>query len=332
MSSIAQKSKAGERLILKACFQFYRQGLSHTEIAANLRISRFQVARLLRTALEENYVTVKILEPEHWYPELERHLEEEFGLRAALVIDNDDLDEEEAKRRVADAAGRYLLEVLSDGDVLGVSLGSTIRALIEQLPYRIGLPIQVVQLIGGSPRKLSDLSSMILAVQLADRFGTNPHLLYAPAMVNGESARRLLLADPNIRATVRMFKRVTISVLGIGALTTGTTSRLLYEQFIDSELRQQLRDRGAVGDVLSYIYRRDGNILAGSLEDRLIAMPLQDHLKVPYRVGIASGEAKALAIEGAMRAKLINVLVTDSKAAGAICSRMGAVRRGGHSG
>ena len=332
MSSIAQKSKAGERLILKACFQFYRQGLSHTEIAANLRISRFQVARLLRTALEENYVTVKILEPEHWYPELERHLEEEFGLRAALVIDNDDLDEEEAKRRVADAAGRYLLEVLSDGDVLGVSLGSTIRALIEQLPYRIGLPIQVVQLIGGSPRKLSDLSSMILAVQLADRFGTNPHLLYAPAMVNGESARRLLLADPNIRATVRMFKRVTISVLGIGALTTGTTSRLLYEQFIDSELRQQLRDRGAVGDVLSYIYRRDGNIVAGSLEDRLIAMPLQDHLKVPYRVGIASGEAKALAIEGAMRAKLINVLVTDSKAAGAICSRMGAVRRGGHSG
>jgi deoxyribonucleoside regulator len=305
--------------------------LSHTEIAANLRLSRFQVARLLRTALEENYVTVKILEPEHWYPELERHLEEEFGLRAALVVDNDDLEEEEAKRRVADAAGRYLLEILSDGDVLGVSLGSTIRALIEQLPYRIGKSIQVVQLIGGSPRKVSDLSSMILAVQLADRFRTNPHLLYAPAMVNGESARRLLLADPIIRATAEMFKRVTISVLGIGALTTGTGSRLLYEQFIDSELRQQLRDRGAVGDVLSYIYRRDGNILAGSLEDRLIAMPLPDHLKVPYRVGIASGEAKALAIEGAMRAKLINVLVTDSKAAGAICSRMGAVRRGGHS-
>jgi deoxyribonucleoside regulator len=331
MSGMAQKSTAGERLILKACFQFYRQGLSHTEIAANLRLSRFQVARLLRTALEENYVTVKILEPEHWYPELERHLEEEFGLRAALVVDNDDLEEEEAKRRVADAAGRYLLEILSDGDVLGVSLGSTIRALIEQLPYRIGKSIQVVQLIGGSPRKVSDLSSMILAVQLADRFRTNPHLLYAPAMVNGESARRLLLADPIIRATAEMFKRVTISVLGIGALTTGTGSRLLYEQFIDSELRQQLRDRGAVGDVLSYIYRRDGNILAGSLEDRLIAMPLPDHLKVPYRVGIASGEAKALAIEGAMRAKLINVLVTDSKAAGAIRSRMGAVRRGGHS-
>ena len=325
MSGIAQTSKASERLILKACFQFYRHGLSHTEIAANLRLSRFQVARLLRTALEENYVTVKILEPEHWHPDLERHLEEEFGLRGALVVDNDDLDDEEAKRRVADAAGRYLLEILSDEDVLGVSLGSTIRALIEQLPYRIGKAVQVVQLIGGSPRNESDLSSMILAVQLADRFRINPHLLYAPAMVNGRSARRLLLSDPNIQATGEMFKRVTISVLGVGALTTGTTSRLLYEGFIDSQLHQQLRERGAVGDVLSYIYRRDGDILAGSLEDRLIAMPLSDLLKVPYRVGIASGEAKALAIEGAMRAELINVLITDSKAARAICGRMSTV-------
>jgi DNA-binding transcriptional regulator LsrR (DeoR family) len=197
--------------------------------------------------------------------------------------------------------------------------------LIEQLPYRIGKAVQVVQLIGGSPRNESDLSSMILAVQLADRFCTNPHLLYAPAMVNGKSARRLLLSDPNIQATVEMLKRVTISVLGVGALTTGTTSRLLYEGFIDSQLHQQLRDRGAVGDVLSYIYRRDGDILAGSLEDRLIAMPLPDLLKVPYRVGIASGEAKALAIEGAMRAELINVLITDSKAARAICGRMSTV-------
>ena len=332
MSNVAQTSRASERILLKACFQFYRRGLTHTEIAANLRLSRFQVARLLRRALEEGYVAVKILEPEHWHPDLERKLQDEFGLRAALVVDNDDLDEEEAKLRVADAAGRYLLEILSDGDVLGVSLGSTIRSLIEQLPYRIEKAIKVVQLIGGSPRNESELSSMILAVKLADRFRSNPHLLYAPALVNGKSARRLLLSDPSIRATAAMFKKVTISVLGVGALTTGSTSRLLYEGFIDPELHQQLRDQGAFGDVLSYIYRLDGNILAGSLEDRLIAMPLQDYLEVPYRVGIASGEAKALAIEGAMRGGLVNVMITDSKAAHAICSRTSTVRRGGNLG
>src|SRR5919198_3184894 len=128
---------ADQRLLLKVCHQFYRRGLSHTEIASKLRISRFQVARLLRTALEDGYVTVKILEPDSLYPDLEHELEERYALRAALVVDDDHLDEDELKLRVADAAGRYLVDVLEDGDVLGVSLGSTIQALVEQLPHRI---------------------------------------------------------------------------------------------------------------------------------------------------------------------------------------------------
>ena len=60
------------RLILKVSQLFYRAGLSQTEIAGRLRLSRFQVARLLRAALEDGYVTVKILEPERWHSGLER--------------------------------------------------------------------------------------------------------------------------------------------------------------------------------------------------------------------------------------------------------------------
>ena len=41
-----------QRMMLKVCYQAYRRHLSHKEIAANLGISRFQVARLLRAAHE----------------------------------------------------------------------------------------------------------------------------------------------------------------------------------------------------------------------------------------------------------------------------------------
>ncbi len=56
-----------QRLMLKVCYQAYRRHLSHKEIAANLGISRFQVARLLRAALDAGYVSVNILEPERWH-------------------------------------------------------------------------------------------------------------------------------------------------------------------------------------------------------------------------------------------------------------------------
>ena len=41
-----------QRMMLKVCYQAYRRHLSHKQIAANLGISRFQVARLLRAAHE----------------------------------------------------------------------------------------------------------------------------------------------------------------------------------------------------------------------------------------------------------------------------------------
>jgi DNA-binding transcriptional regulator LsrR (DeoR family) len=139
--------------------------------------------------------------------------------------------------------------------------------------------------------------------------------------VSAKDLRRALLADPNIRATYGMFKKVTVSVLGIGALRAGTTSRLLYGGIIDERLHRKLLARGAVGDVLSYIFNVDGDLLASGLEDRLIGMPLQEHLRVPHRIGVAAGEAKADAIEGALQGGFVSVIVTDSSAALALLAR-----------
>ena len=308
-----------QRLILKACYQFYRLGLSQTEIAEKLGVSRFQVARMLRTALEDGYVVVKILEPEHWHSDLERTIEERYGLKTVIVVDNDDLDDDEVKWRVGDAAGRYLLEILGDGDILGVSLGSTIQAMVDRLPDRIHRRVEVVQLIGGSPHIRSQVSPEFLTTQLADRFRGRSHLLYAPAVVDGNALRDSLLADSSIQATYAMYRELNVAVLGIGALAQGTTSRLLYGGIIDETLLHTLLKQGAVGDVLSYIYRSDGSLVSTALDDCVVAIPLQDLLRVPCRIGVAAGLAKVQAIEGALRGEFINVLVTDSSVAQALC-------------
>jgi DNA-binding transcriptional regulator LsrR (DeoR family) len=318
-----------QSLTLKACYQHYRRGLSHTEIAANLRLSRFQVARLLRAGLEQGYVTVKILEPARWHSDLEQAIEERYGLNAAIVVDNDGLEDEEIKLRVADAAGRYLIDLLDDGDVLGVSLGSTVQALIDQLPDRIRKEVEVVQLIGGSSRMESELNSMILAAQLAHRFRSRSHLLFAPALVSRGDLRESLLADGTIEATFAMFRRLTVAVLGVGAFAQGGTSRLVYGGIVDDALLPQLLSRGAVGDVLSYVYRADGTVLPGGVEDRLIAISLDDVLRVPHRIAVAAGRAKAKAIAGALRGGFVNVLVTDSEVAAAICEEASAAEATG---
>src|SRR5258708_1949020 len=50
------------RLILKVCHQFYRLGLSQSEIAERVGLSLFQVARVLKTPIDDGYIGGKILE------------------------------------------------------------------------------------------------------------------------------------------------------------------------------------------------------------------------------------------------------------------------------
>lgn len=307
------------RLILKVSQLFYRTGLSQTEIASRLRLSRFQVARLLRAALDDGYVTVKILEPDRWHSDLEQRLEERFGLRAAIVVDGDDTSAGETRLRAADAAGRYLCDMLADGDVLGISLGSTVQSVVDQLPDRIDKRVEVVQLIGGSSRVATELNSMILTADLARRFRCEPHLLFAPAAVAVGSVRRALLEDSEVKETFGLFGKLTIALLGIGSLAQGETSRLLYGGLIDDDSRTGLLAQGAVGDVLSYVYDRNGVILDGAAGDRMIAISPRQLLDVPHRIAVAVGKAKATAIAGALAGGLVNVLITDSQAAGVIC-------------
>jgi DNA-binding transcriptional regulator LsrR (DeoR family) len=297
------------RLILRVCQMHYRDGLSHVEIGRRLGVSRFQVARLLRRGLEEGYVVIKILEPTGWHVDLERELEKRYGLSMAIVVDDGGQGVNEMRRRVADAAGRLLVETACDGMALGISLGRTMQDLVEQLPDRIPRSTDVVQLIGGTP----------LAVDLATRFGTEPSVMYAPALVGGAEVRGSLLADASIQATFERFPHLDVAFLGIGSIGEADTSRLVYGGALGPEEVERLRERGAVGDVLAYLFDVDGNIVESGLEDRMLAIGLEDLLRIPRRIGVSAGVEKAIAIGGALRGGFVNTLVTDSSVAKLLC-------------
>ena len=305
--------------MLKVCYQAYRRHLSHKEIAANLGISRFQVARLLRAALDAGYVSVNILEPERWHSDLEVQLEERLGLegghhrrrrgrRASPSCSPGSADAAGPVPAGADAGWRGHRH-LARRDHPAAGRVSSRRAS----PARR----EVVQLIGGRGRVTAEVSSITLAIDLARRFGTEPHLLFAPAIVD-TAQRQVLLAHDDLRATFDMFARLDIAVLGIGSLTEPTTSRLRYGGVIDDALHAELLRRGAVADVLSYVLNDDGEVLSSGLEDRTISIGLDDLRRTPHRIGVASGWRKSRAVRAAIASGLVNILVTDSQIATAI--------------
>lgn len=303
------------RLMVKVASLYYKGNLTQESISRKLKISKYQVNRILKRAVNSGIVQINIIDPTINVSTLEDKLEKNFNLKRAIVVENYGLSDIELKSKLGQAAAKYLLEIIKDGDVIGVSWGTTINNVINHLPSKINRNVEVVQITGGSHQLSVNLNCHDVARRFASKFGVEPHLLYAPATVDSKEVHDLLINETSIRKTFEYFNKITIAVVGIGALYPKVISTLVKTGHIKGEDLKSLKENNAVGDVFSHFFDISGNICDSSLSGRLIAMSVGDLLKVPYSIGVAGGQLKAEAILGAIRGGYINIIVTDSSAA-----------------
>src|ERR1700683_3483129 len=147
-------------LAARVARQYYLEGASKIDIADRLGISRFRVARLLDSARDAGMVRIEIGLPGGSLDAgLSAELCAAFGLRHAFVFNFPDDEQALLRRRLGEAAGQALMDLITPGDVLGMSWSRTlggIAAAMTQIP-----PCPIVQLTGAVPppdgRDLLDL-------------------------------------------------------------------------------------------------------------------------------------------------------------------------------
>ena len=137
-------------LAARVARQFYLEGVSKVDIADRLGISRFRVARLLEGARDAGMVRIEIGLPGGSLDAgLSAELCSAFGLRHAFVFNFPDDDDQPLRHRLGEAAGQALMDLITPGDVLGMSWSRTLSGLaaaMTQIP-----PCPIVQLTGAVP-------------------------------------------------------------------------------------------------------------------------------------------------------------------------------------
>ena len=82
--------------------------------------------------------------------------------------------------------------------------------------------------------------------------------------------------------------------------------------YLSKEDYEQFKEQGAVGDVLLKFLDKDGNSTAfHEFNERVMGLSDEGLMNIENRIGIAVGEEKSKAILGVIRAKKINILITD---------------------
>src|SRR4051812_37229493 len=147
MSTSQDKSAAGPAaLVLSATVarRYYVDEASKSDIAAELGLSRFKVARLLDHARATGLVRIELDYRGELNLDLSARLGTAYGLRHSIVVDAGEDDQDGLCANLGRAAAELLTEIITAEDVLGLAWARSLMAMRTSLS-RLA-PCSVVQL------------------------------------------------------------------------------------------------------------------------------------------------------------------------------------------
>ncbi len=297
-------------LATRAAWLYYAGGLTQLEVAGKLGIAAAKAHRLIARATQAGLVRVFVEGPIGGCIALEESLGKRFGLTLCRVVPA--LDQSPpGQRAIGNATAMFLRETFEAGthSVVGVGHGRTLSTAVDLMP-RVPAPrTRLVSLLGGLPRRVSTGPFDVIN-RLAEKTGADAYLLPVPMFANTAQDSHVLRVQRGVAETLALAAEATLMVAGIGAVAEAAF--LPMAGMIAAEELRELRAAGAVGEILGRYFTAEGSLVATTLHDRLIALPIGS---LRGLVAVAGGEEKIDAINAVLRSTLLSGLITDEPTA-----------------
>ena len=295
---------------LDAVKLYYETGLSQSEVAARLGLSRPTVSKLIQYGKDRGYVSIRIHDPREQESSLAAELRAAFGLqevRLAVVPDPAALT-----RDLGKVGAGLLAENVHDGDLVGVTWGQTMYSVARSLSRQERRGVEIIQLKGGvsyTTRVTNDFETITL---FCNAFGAFARTLPLPVIFDSLEVKRLVEGEKHIRRVMEMGREADVAVFTVGAIRPDA---MLFNLGYLSETEKAGIAARAVGDICSRFFDEDGNPCVPQLDERTVGISLADLRGIRTRLLVAGGQEKVPAIEAALRAGYATHLVIDQEAA-----------------
>jgi DNA-binding transcriptional regulator LsrR (DeoR family) len=296
--------------------RYYIDDKQKNEIAEELGISRFKVARLLDEAKASGIVRIYVDMPADIDLPLGERLAAAYGIARAIVVRAVDTAPDATASLIGSAGAEYLASIVSADDVLGISWGTSLTTVVDAVSTLA--PADVVQMVGGVRAAEMDVSGVELVRRLARKTGGKAYPLHAPLLVRTASMAAELRDDPSLADAIDRFGRLSVALVGIGSWRPPKSS--LYGEFTGAERAALIAD-GAAADLCTLVFDADGKAVESPALDRTIGVSAEELRSVPEVIAVAGGDEKVDAIAAVLRSEIVTTLVTDSRTAEDLLAR-----------
>lgn len=308
------------RQIYTVCMLHFIDGMRQAEIADTLNLSTSKVNRLITQGRKLGMVKIAIESPYQRLVELEKRLQETAGLASAIVAPTVSGSPDTTLNQVGRAAANQLLENLRDGDVIAVTGGKAVSAVVENLQPERTFDVTVVPLTGGVQGKFStDVNH--LTSRLAERLGGRSMLVHAPLFAENREQRDMLMDMSSVKEVFDLARKASIAVVGIGSILTPGSSYHDLQPMPNPD-RQFLVKSGVRGEFLAHLIREDGAVGDYPLNSRLVALAPAELAQCPRTIGVAAGPEKVLPIRAVLNGQFLDSLVVDEDTASSVLDTM----------
>lgn len=288
-----------------AAKRYFRDGRSRIQIAEELDISRFKVARMLEKAQELGIVRIEITSPGTVDIDLSMRLRLRFGLKRALAVTTPNETPEVIQESLGHVAADLLMEIATEDDVLGFTAGRTLNLVTS---YLTALPHVDIVALGGVAGAVKEHGVEIIR-RVGRIAGGSTYPIFAPLLVSSAETARSLRADPLLAEAYSKFDLVTKGMVAIGSWNPPDSQ--LYSAADEAGIAARLVSEGVVGEVCAVLFDAEGRIV-DSIDDRSISITADQLRAIPEVIAVGGGPRKTTAVLAAIRTGLIDSIVTDA--------------------
>lgn len=301
-------------LLVEIAHMYYEEGAKQSEVAEAFNISRSLVSKYLTRARETGIVEI-IIHDDFLHPHrnLEKKLKVKFDLTNAIVVSSQE-DKQVQKKRVANAAVKFLLRKMENKATIAVAPGTTIYSMISSIPSTVKHKDALfVSITGGLGNKQTDIQSNVLSDLFAQRLEAKKLELHAPVTMDSEEAKKIMMEQSSIKSVLNKAKLADIALVGVGGKPVYSTMTNAYMAQMNAE--DELKHPEIVGDICYNFIDKNGKLVDCEWNKRVISIDLESIKKIPLVIAVAEGKEKVDSIYASIKGNLIDVIVTDSTTA-----------------
>lgn len=311
------KSTEKNRKMLKIVTMYYEQGFTQSEIAKKIGVSRPVVSKILQQAKDKGIVTISIKDESAYTTMLALELEKKYSLKEAIVVSvNKRTNSIKTQQEVSRAAAYYLNEQLTSSQSIGLSWGTTLADMIDEMPYSSNPQIDICPLVGGVSSEHLYFDTNHLVFQLAEKLNSRCRYFYAPALAESIELAEILANSNLIGRAMEAAKNVDLAIIGVGNPNEHSTWKQLG--YLNESDLGIIKKTNVVGDAVASLFDKNGKTVNNDISKRMLGIKVEDLKNISDVMIIGSSREKATSIASLLLGNYCSILVVDQLLAEAL--------------